>query len=307
MAAPRGSWWGRPAGSSTVSVPSSASTRRRRPLSPPPHGSAPPTPSSVTDTAQRVAHAGDADVHPRGAGVLAGVGQRLGDHEVGGALDRRPRALGRVDRHRDRDRRGRGQRAGWPRRRPRSASTGGWMPRARSRSSRSASPAPRGPRPAAARAASGSSASFCSAMPRLMPERDQARLGAVVEVALDPAQLGLLHVDGARPARLERRRCARSAPSRSGERSSSAAACAPDRDRAPGASATPARSSRASWPPTRRSGRASNATHTPRGSRSAVLSRRRVQTLRALQHADHPGVDRERQRRSPAIAQIGQK
>ncbi len=36
-----------------------------------------------------------------------------------------------------------------------------------------------------------------------MPERDQARLGAVVEVALDPPQLGVLLLDRASPARLE--------------------------------------------------------------------------------------------------------
>ncbi len=37
-------------GLATRSVPSSASTRRRRPLRPPPSGSAPPTPSSATST-----------------------------------------------------------------------------------------------------------------------------------------------------------------------------------------------------------------------------------------------------------------
>ena len=35
-------------------------------------------------------------------------------------------------------------------------------------------------------------------------QRDQPRLRAVVQVALDPAQLGLLRVHGAGPARLER-------------------------------------------------------------------------------------------------------
>src|SRR5439155_4420173 len=34
-------------------------------------------------------------------------------------------------------------------------------------------------------------------------EGDQARLRAVVDVALDPAQLGVLRVDGTRPRRLE--------------------------------------------------------------------------------------------------------
>ena len=40
--------------------------------------------------------------------------------------------------------------------------------------------------------------------PEAHPQRHQPRLGAVVEVALDPPQLGLLLVDGARPGRLER-------------------------------------------------------------------------------------------------------
>ena len=39
--------------------------------------------------------------------------------------------------------------------------------------------------------------------PEAEPERDQARLGAVVEVALDPPQLGVLLLDRASPARLE--------------------------------------------------------------------------------------------------------
>ena len=39
--------------------------------------------------------------------------------------------------------------------------------------------------------------------PDAHPERDQAGLRAVVEIALDPAKLGLLHVDRAGTGRLE--------------------------------------------------------------------------------------------------------
>ena len=53
--------------------------------------------------------------------------------------------------------------------RPRSASTGGWMPRARSRSSASASRAPRRASASSCCAAAGSDSNFCSARPRLMP------------------------------------------------------------------------------------------------------------------------------------------
>ena len=68
------------------------------------------------------------------------------------------------------------------------------MPRARSRSSAIAEPA-------SARAArtssatSGRSASFSSARPSFMRQRDEPRLRAVVQVALDPAQLRRLHVE----------------------------------------------------------------------------------------------------------------
>ena len=133
--------------------------------------------------------------------------------------------------------------------RPRSESTGGWMPRARSRSSRSASPAP-------SRASASSSPRRLGVVGELLlrhaeahPERDEPRLRAVVQVALDPPQLvsGRVHRTGARrredadplvitagrPRAVRRDRC--------------------DAARSPSPSAaTPARSTRGSSPPRRR-------------------------------------------------------
>ena len=73
---------------------------------------------------------------PRGSRPRAGdVRQRLGDHEVGGGLDRGREPLGERDVDRDRDlaRSARPESAASS---PRSLSTEGWIPRTRSRSSR---------------------------------------------------------------------------------------------------------------------------------------------------------------------------
>ena len=80
---------GPPAGLDRNSVPSSASTRLRRPVSPLPSGFAPPRPSSRTSTSSRVA--APLDAHGRGLrlGVLGDVRERLADDEVGGGLDGR--------------------------------------------------------------------------------------------------------------------------------------------------------------------------------------------------------------------------
>ena len=130
---------GPPAGLEISSVPSSASTRRARPLSPDPDriGAA----DAVVDDLDehRVAPASHRDVDVLGVGVLAGVRERLGDDEVRGALDgRRPAA------RRRRPARGRGAASGW--RAPRSP------PRARGRRARAGGcrapgrAAPRAPR-----------------------------------------------------------------------------------------------------------------------------------------------------------------
>ena len=132
----------------------------------------------------------------RAAGVLGGVGQRLGDDEVGGGLDdrRRPADSRRLD-GRPASARG-APSASTAAARPRSASTGGAMPRARSRSS-----------PIAALASSrapahelGDVRAVVEALlgaPELHAQRDEPRLRAVVQVALDAPQLGGLDVEGA--------------------------------------------------------------------------------------------------------------
>ena len=83
-----------PGGLVDVSVPSAAPTRSARPLSPEPGlACAPPMPSSRTSTTRSPFSRVDAHGGVRRLGVLGDVGQRLGDREVGGRLDRR-RAAG---------------------------------------------------------------------------------------------------------------------------------------------------------------------------------------------------------------------
>ena len=67
-------------------------------------------------------------------GVLGDVGQRLGDHEVGGRLDRHRQPLVELGVELDRDRDAAAS-VSSAATRPRSVSTAGWMPRARSRRS----------------------------------------------------------------------------------------------------------------------------------------------------------------------------
>ena len=89
-----------PVGLSTVRLPSRASTRARSPASPEPPGSAPPRPSSPTITTSARCSSLEANPAAPRRGVLGGVRERLGDHEVGGALDGRGEAAtrGRLDR-----------------------------------------------------------------------------------------------------------------------------------------------------------------------------------------------------------------
>ena len=127
------------------------------------------------------------------AAVLGDVGQRLGDDEVRGRLDRR-RGVGRRARPVDRRRApGCGRRARTARRRARGRSARcGWMPRTRSRSSAIASLASSWARVDQLRRPRSGSCPLASrslARPRSIANDDQALLRAVVEVALDPAQL----------------------------------------------------------------------------------------------------------------------
>ena len=78
-----------PAGLETDRVPSSAATRWRRPMSPVPVGVGAARALVADLDDQPVAVVGELDRRRRAAGVLGGVGQRLGHDEVGGRLDDR--------------------------------------------------------------------------------------------------------------------------------------------------------------------------------------------------------------------------
>jgi hypothetical protein len=83
-----------PAGLSTVRVPPRAATRSVMPARPEPtDGWAPPN-AVVADGDDQIAiPRGCAQGHGRGAGVLRRVGERLARNEVGGGLERVPKAL----------------------------------------------------------------------------------------------------------------------------------------------------------------------------------------------------------------------
>ena len=130
--------------------------------------------------------------------VLGDVRQRLGDDEVGGGLDHRREARRAAAR---RPSTGIGERrpsASTAATRPRSASTGGAIPRARSRSSAIAAPA-------SSRACAHELGDLGTVVEPLLGaadqhrQRDEPRLRAVVEVALDAPQLRGLHVERAAP------------------------------------------------------------------------------------------------------------
>ena len=183
-------------------MPSSAASRSSSPRRPEPRAtSAPPTPSSTTSTVRLPLCALDGHRRVRRARVLGDVGERLGDDEIGGALHRagQPRSHASTVT-------GTGARAtsdcsaGSS---PRSVSTAGWMPRASSRSSarlvRSSSCA-WSSRPASLRVVAGAPARG----PQQQRQRDEPRLRAVVEVALEPPprRVARLHQPRARRAQL---------------------------------------------------------------------------------------------------------
>ena len=141
--------------------------------------------------------------HPVGAGVLGGVGQRLGGHEVGRALHRRRRALRDVDRQRHVHRRGVGQRG------ERRLQTAVGQHRRMDAAGQVAQLAQR-----LLGAGAGLGEQLAGPLgivgelllghAQAHAQRHQPSLGAVVEVALDPAKLAVLDVDGTGPARLQR-------------------------------------------------------------------------------------------------------
>ena len=194
---PRTGPWGRRPGEAMASVPSSAARRLCRPSSPWPVGVGAAAAVVAHLDAQAPVLAPHAHLGAARPRVLDGVGQRLGDGEVGGELDRR--------------------RAGARRGRPRRWSAAACAPRARRspRPGRARTAAPggcrargRAARPAPARA---SPRAFVDELARALGvaveallghaeverERDEPRLRAVVQVALDALQLGGGGVDRA--------------------------------------------------------------------------------------------------------------
>ena len=162
--------------------------------------------------------------------VLDDVGERLGDREVGRRLDRRRQPARRASACTSTGSGAASASACTAPTSPRSASTGGWMPRTRSRSSASASLL------AAARLgeqrprAVGVVGELLLGQGQAHAQRDQPGLRAVVQVALDAAQLGGLGVDGLgarlgqllhaqrQPALLRHRRAARGRARRAARR-----------------------------------------------------------------------------------------
>ena len=193
---------GPPRGLVTASVPSSASTRRRSPVRPPPAGSAPPRPSSSISTASaspRRATATATRLAPECLAAFASASattKYAADSTAGGEplveLDR--------DRH--------GQRAPVGERRERGAEPAVGEHR---RVDPAREVAQLLERLADADARLGDELLRALGVGRELllgeaeahPERDEPGLRAVVEVALDPPQLGVLRVDGAGARRLE--------------------------------------------------------------------------------------------------------
>ena len=192
---------GPPGGLSTWTVPSTALARSRRPASPPPGCAvAPPCPSSLDDDLEHRAGAPDVDGGRRRARVLGDVRQRLGDAEVGDGLDRRVEPpLADVDADVDRHRAAGGERG-----------QGGVEPpvgqhRRRQAPREVAQLGQRGAGLGAGLLEQGGGAvdvaggQPCAGPAQLHGQRDQPLLRAVVQVALEPASLGLGRLDRRRP------------------------------------------------------------------------------------------------------------
>ena len=215
------------AGCARRSVPPAAATRSARPAS--------PEPSRGSRAAAAVVADPDADVPARrgrpaapirlGVGVLDGVGQRLAGDVVGGGGDVVGQLVGvhvEVDRHRHGPRSaldsggGRARRRGWPGA-GRGRSGAARRPRCRAR---------RRPGRAGRSTSTRAVAEVALGEPQGHAERDQPLLGAVVQVALQPAALLVAGLQEPRPARLDLAQRLGRAPARSRTTSTSSAAAA---------------------------------------------------------------------------------
>ena len=143
---------------------------------------------------------GDPDVDRAGVGVLGRVGDRLGGHEVGGRRDVVVERLRAPRRDAPGSAACRSARTG-----RRAARRRGWWAAVRGRSAgapRRRWPARRRPG-RAARSRPPRLAEAPLRQPHRHPERHQPLLGAVVQVALEPAALGIADLDEPRAARLD--------------------------------------------------------------------------------------------------------
>ena len=193
---------GPPAGLVTLIVPSNAARRLITPRSPLPRaGSAPPCPSSTTVTTTAVGGPRDVDRRAARTRVLADVGQALRDGEVRRRSPRVPAAAPAATRSPSRARPCRGRAPAPPRPdRGRRAPADGC--RAPPTAGRRAPPRwSRAPRRGAAGRPRGRCSIRSDDQAEVHAERDEAGLGAVVQVALDPAELGRRVVHGLRARR----------------------------------------------------------------------------------------------------------
>ena len=159
------------------------------PRSPPPGRSVPPPVPLSPTIATSLPESYSAHPGPVRPALVDHVGQRLGDGEVDGRLHRRGcRPASSICRSTGSGRLSVSARTAPSR--PRSASTGGWMPRTRVRSSVRACPLDARASASRFRARSGFSRQHLLGEPNVHAQRDQPGLRPVVQVALDPAQLG---------------------------------------------------------------------------------------------------------------------
>ena len=182
----------------TSSVPLSAATRSDRPRSPEPSLTlAPPTPSSLHLHQQLSVDALDPHRRVLGARVLRHVRERLRDHEVGRGLDGGGQATGALTDDVDRDGRARGQRA-YRRLEPALGQHHG-MDAARQIAQLLEALPELVDRAVEERRRVGTVGHAHACEPEVQRQRDEPRLRAVVEVALDAPPFAVGRLDQPRP------------------------------------------------------------------------------------------------------------